>query len=269
MTVARLFFLLAVSLQAADWLNEGGDASRHNFQPLERELTPASAPGLKLIWKRTLGDGARLSSPIIMGRLITYRGTVELVFVTSSDGHVYGVDGDFGTLFWTRQLDSKAAVCAAPATPALTPNPPDVDPDDDGPQPRRPLYVLAPDAMLHSLNPIDGKDDAAARPMACAAALVVRRSRADILKRRPYVAAWKDDRGKARRFPNAVVAGGVAFVLTRSTGELSAFDAVSRRLLFRGGATSPTGSALAVANGHVCFTASDATLYCYGFPVER
>lgn len=255
MTVARAFVLFTVTLQAADWLNEGGDAHQRNFQALERELTPASVPALKLIWKRKLGEQARLSSPIIMGRLITFRGTVELVFVTSSDGHVYAVDGDFGKVFWDRKLDSQSDVCRNPATPALTPNPPDVDPDDDGEQPKRPLYVLAPDAMLHSLNPIDGKDGAMARPFHCSSALVVKRSKAAALK--------------TRRVARAVTAGGVAFVLIPSTGELQAFDAVTHAALYRSGPTSPTTSALAVANGHVCFTASDAALYCFGFPLDR
>lgn len=248
----RLFFLFTMSLQAADWLNEGGDARRRNVQPLERELSTASVPGLKLIWKRKLGEGARLSSPVIMGRLITYRGTVELVFVTASDGSVYAVDGDFGTVFWTRKLEGSGR-CKKPATPALTPNPKGVDPDDDGEQPRRPLYVVAPDGMLHSLNPIDGRDDGAARRFGCPGSLVVKGSK---------VAA-------ADHIPSAVRAGGVAFLLSKTTGELEAVDASTRVSLYRSGPASPTVSSLAVANGHVCFTASDATLSCFGFPVER
>ena len=96
--------LLLLLLLGADWLNEGGDALRRNAQPLEREITPATAAGLKLIWKRKLGEGAGLSSPVILGRLITYRGTVELIYVASADGHVYAVDGDFGKVFWTRAV---------------------------------------------------------------------------------------------------------------------------------------------------------------------
>ena len=269
MTVARIFGFLSLTLQAADWLNEGG---QHNFQPLERELTPASVPGLKLIWKRKLGDGAvRLSSPVIMGRLITYRGTVELVFVNSSDGHVYAVDGDSGKIFWTRRFESAAGAapvkCSEAATPALTPNPADVDPDDDGPQPRRPLFVLASDG-LHTLNPIDGKDDRPpARRAFCAGALVVRKGKAERL-RASRDAIWKDAFGVRHRFDGAVVAGGVAFALDPSSGELQAFDALARRPLYRSGPIAATASSLAVANGHVCFTASDGTLYCFGFPLD-
>ena len=269
MNAVRMFVLFALSLQAADWLNEGGDAHRRNFQPLERELTPASVPNLKLTWKLKLGHKANLSSPVILGRLITYRGTVELVFVSSSDGHVYAVDADFGKVFWTRALESEAPRCTVPATPALTPNPPDVDPDSDDPQPPRPLYVLGADAMLHALDPIDGKDHAAPRQASCAPSLVVRNAKPVPAKAAPAVAHWKDAHGLSHTFPNAVVAGGVAFVLSKTTGELQAFDALTKRRLYKSGPTSSAASALAVANGHVCFTASDATLYCFGFPVER
>ena len=249
MTAGRLFVFFGLSLQAADWLNEGVR------QPLEREITPTSVKDLKLIWKRTLGGGARLSSPVIMGRLITYRGTVELVFVSSSDGHVYAVDGDFGKVFWTRDLGSGPSKCLVPATPALTPNPPGVDPDADEEPPRRPLYAQAPDSLSHAINPANGKDfeDEPARRGSCAAALVVKKGRAGGMK--------------GTRAP--VVAGGVAFSLEPSTGELLGVDARTRQALFRSGPTSPTTSALAVANGHVCFSASDATLYCFGFPMEK
>ena len=245
----RLLVLFAFTLDAADWLNEGGT---RNVQPLERELIPASVPGLKLLWKLRLGEGAALSSPIIMGRLITYRGTLELIFVASSDGHVYAVDGDFGKLFWTRKLDFTATKCVVPATPALTPNPTGADPDDDGEQPPRPLYVQAPDAMVHSLNPINGKDGAPAKATSCAAAWVVKNGTAKPLK------------------PNrhAVIAGAVAFTLAQETGELQAFNALTKKTLFKSGPSSPTKSAIAIANGHVCFTAA-TDLYCYGFPLEH
>ena len=247
MTVASVFLFFALTLEAADWLNEG------RVQPLEREITRATAKDLKLIWKRKLGDGARLSSPVVMGRLITYRGTVELVFTSSSDGRVYAVDGDFGKVFWTRDLVAGSSKCAEPATPGLTPNPPGVDPDDDGEQPRRPLYVQAPDGVVHSLNPIDGKDDGRAVRMPCAGALVARKNRAKALK--PV------------RGP--VVAGGVEFSLLPATGVLTAVDAVSRAGLFRSEPMGKTGSALAIANGHVCFTGGDSKLFCFGFPMER
>lgn len=264
---AALILLAIATLQSADWINEGGNARRTNWQPEEREITPASARNLKLIWKRQLGGGGhQLSTPIILGRLITYRGTVELVFVTSSKGFVYAVDGDFGKVFWTHQLPLNSNRCATVATPALTPLAPGFDPDDDGPQPLRPLYVLAPDAMLHTLNPIDGKDYSMPRPASCAASLVVRGTKSYAAGPAPNNAVWRDARGARHTYPGAVVAGGVAFVLQKSTGELQAFDALTRELLYRSGPTNPAAGSLAVANGHVCFTALDSTLYCFGFP---
>ena len=244
---------LFVMLLAADWLNEGGDARRRNVQPLERAITPARVGGLKLIWKQKLGDGAGLSSPVIMGRLITYRGTVELVFVAAADGRVYAVDGDFGKIFWTRRLEVGAARCGAVATPGLAPIAPGVDPDEDVEQPTRPLFVVSADGVLQGLNPVDGKDVGAARRVGCVDGLVVKKGRAVGFRR-----------GALR----PLVAGGVAFRLVPETGELVGVEAGTGRELFRGEAVGATSSALAVANGHVCFSAS-ATLYCYGFPEEH
>lgn len=100
------------------------------------------------------------------------------------------------------------------------------------------------------------------------------------------LAAWADDRGtqwvmagltafrladggltKAWERPESaapVVANGVVFAA--AGGKLWALDGASGRVLFSGGDVGDAG-ALAVANGHVCFTSGD-TLYCFGLPME-
>ena len=68
--------------------------------------------------------------------------------------------------------------------------------------------------------------------------------------------------------PDAIgVANGVVFAL--DGGALLALDAGSGRELFSSGMIGSRGrsSALAIANGHVCFAASQ-TLFCYGLPIE-
>jgi outer membrane protein assembly factor BamB len=111
---------------------------------------------LKIIWKAKLA-GAAFSSPVILGRLVTHRGTVELVFVLSSSGYLYAVDGDFGKIFWTRRL---ASFRNQPPTPVLAPPAPDYneEEDDDVPQPLRPLYALSGDGRLHVIHPGLGSD---------------------------------------------------------------------------------------------------------------
>ena len=43
--------------------------------------------------------------PIIMGRLISYRGFRELAFVGSNADIVYAIDADLGTIFWQKHLE--------------------------------------------------------------------------------------------------------------------------------------------------------------------
>ena len=74
-----------------------------------------------------------------------------------------------------------------------------------------------------------------------------------------------------------VIAHGVVFAL--ASGEhvasrhatLYALDAHTGKTLYSSGDAITSfvhSSALAVANGHICFGTSDNTLYCFGFPIE-
>ncbi len=145
----------------ADWTNRGGDASHSNWQRRETAINPSNAANLQAIWKRPL-NGTAFSSPVILGRLVTHRGTVELVFILTNTGDLYAVDGDFGTVFWKRHFDGyRPSPCQRDVpTPVLAPAPPnqDEEEDDDAPQPLRPLYVLTTDGRLHAVHPGLGSD---------------------------------------------------------------------------------------------------------------
>ncbi|MDQ6701386.1 MAG: hypothetical protein M3Z36_14500 [Acidobacteriota bacterium] len=70
-----------------------------------------------------------------------------------------------------------------------------------------------------------------------------------------------------------VVANGVVFALASGAFKhaiLYALDAATGARLFSSGdaVKSETHSGLALANGHVCFTTVDNTLYCFGIPIE-
>ena len=74
-----------------------------------------------------------------------------------------------------------------------------------------------------------------------------------------------------------VVANGVVFALTSGDqagsrhAALYALDAHTGKMLYSSGDAITSfvhSSALAVANGHICFGTSDNTLYCFGFPID-
>lgn len=69
----------------------------------------------------------------------------------------------------------------------------------------------------------------------------------------------------------AAVANGVLYVTSDAAeGTLSAFDADGGKKLYASDAQSSAAepSAPAIANGHVCFTAKDLTLRCFGLPLD-
>lgn len=239
----------------ADWLNVGGNARHDGRQPDERDLTAASAPGIKLLWQRQPGT-AKLSAPVILGRLITYRGSVALVFVASADGNVYALDADFGKVFWTRQLEFDASRrCPTITAPALAPLGKGVDADDDGPQPFRGLYVVAPDGMLHVLDPVNGKDHAAPRRFGCPPSLYV------------------DARGRAHAWnkavPDEVRTPALVFRVKPDSGVLTV-SSHAGPLVWQSPALPLPASPLAVADSRVCVvTATDTTVRCFGLPPDR
>ena len=159
--------------RAADWPTYGGDAQRSGWQKREKDLNTGNVHELTLLWKRQLDNQSKgwnsLTSPVLLGPIITHRGIKELVFVASSSDNVYAVDADLGRLFWKRHIDSPAAPdrkSSAPCGSGLTATPvigppqaAPVNQDDTEPStPVRPLYVLSSDGRLHTIRPSDGND---------------------------------------------------------------------------------------------------------------
>ncbi|MDQ6701387.1 MAG: hypothetical protein M3Z36_14505 [Acidobacteriota bacterium] len=168
-----LLFLAIPPARAADWLTYGGDPQRSGWQKREKDLNPGNVHELKLLWKRQLDAGSNaansLTSPVLLGPIITHRGIKELVFVAGSSDIVFAVDADLGRLFWERHIESEAGTdrkstspCAAGLTATPVIGPPQVatvnDDEGEGSTPLRPLYVLSSDGRLHSIRPSDGKD---------------------------------------------------------------------------------------------------------------
>jgi outer membrane protein assembly factor BamB len=166
--LAALALFGSLGAPAADWVSEGGDAQRSGWQPRERDLTAANVNGMKLLWKKELDDRS-LTSPVMLGPIITHRGIKELVFVAGASNHFYAVDADLGRIFWTRHIETAAiqkpdSRCNSfvPATPVIAPElltagqaPPG---DDEGHTPIRPIYFVASDGELHRISPSTGED---------------------------------------------------------------------------------------------------------------
>ena len=68
----------ALLLLGADWASQSGNPQRDGWARNERDLTKDKIPDLKLLYKTRLENKAfgldALTSPFIIGNLITYRG---------------------------------------------------------------------------------------------------------------------------------------------------------------------------------------------------
>jgi outer membrane protein assembly factor BamB len=177
-----------------NWPTYSGDAQRSGWQKTETRITKDTVKDLQLLWKLKLEaqpKGPRpLLPPVILGRLISYRGFKELAFVATNSDMVYAVDADLGKMFWQKHLEfvsneaqaaGSSATCpggltatpvmpvpappAAPAAPAPPATPAAAGrgargnalPVNAGPSP---LYVLSSDGRIHRLNTSTGDDRA-------------------------------------------------------------------------------------------------------------
>src|SRR5688572_8047230 len=95
---------------AADWLTDGGDTRRTNWQQDEKIITKTNVKDLKLIWKVKLDNKPRqmhsLLEPLIIGSVNTAIGPKQLVIQAGVSDNLYALDADTGQIVWKRHFDS-------------------------------------------------------------------------------------------------------------------------------------------------------------------
>jgi outer membrane protein assembly factor BamB len=111
--------------RGGNWPTSGGDAQRSGWEGTDPRFSKDTVKDLQLLFKIKLesqSKGSRpLLPPIIMGRLISYRGFRELAFVGSNADIVYAIDADLGTIFWQKHLEYSTREPQVTATTAECP----------------------------------------------------------------------------------------------------------------------------------------------------
>lgn len=157
-------FLLGAPLPAADWLTDGGDSKRNNWQKDEHILTKENVGKMQLLWKRKLDNEPRqmhsLLEPLIIGRIDTPKGPKEMVIQAGVSDNVYALDARTGDLLWKRHFESTyqdpengrrpSVLCPGGMTANVTVGP------GDGPGKYK-IYAASWDGRLHILNAGDGE----------------------------------------------------------------------------------------------------------------
>ena len=112
-----LFCLCTVTLgggaaQAQDWRTAGYDAQRSQWVRSERNIAPdtVKSPGFQLLWKMQFENEPRqmsaMTTPVLLDRLVGFRGFRALAFFGTSSGRIYAVDTDLARIEWERRIES-------------------------------------------------------------------------------------------------------------------------------------------------------------------
>jgi outer membrane protein assembly factor BamB len=160
-----LLFVVAGAAFAADWLTDGGDTFRTNWQKDETILTKDNVKGLRLLWKTRLDNEPRqmhsLLEPLVIGRVQTAKGPKEMVIQAGVSDNVYGIDAKTGEILWKRHFENTwreppgsrppSVLCPGGMTANVTIGP------GDAPG-KYIIYAASWDGRLHLVNASDGEE---------------------------------------------------------------------------------------------------------------
>jgi outer membrane protein assembly factor BamB len=99
---------------SAEWTTSGLDAQRTGWLQSDARLTKDAVQKneLKFLWKAQFENAPRqlnsLTEPIILDRLIGFRGFKALAFIGGSADRLFAIDTDLGKPYWTSNLNYTA-----------------------------------------------------------------------------------------------------------------------------------------------------------------
>jgi outer membrane protein assembly factor BamB len=170
--------------RGGNWPTYGGDALRSGWSGTETSISKDTVKDMQLLWKlkfEAQPKGTRpISPPVILSRLISYRGFKELAFTATNADIVYSIDADLGTMFWQKHLEYAARDPQATTSTSRCPGGLTAMPTMPVPAPRggaagrgaptpgqrgsafiggpASVYAISSDGRLHRLNTSTGDD---------------------------------------------------------------------------------------------------------------
>ena len=108
----RLSIALAISqfcaaAFAAEWLTDGKNSQRTNWQEEEKIFSAANAKDIKLLWKVKLDNETRqmhsLFIPLIVERVNTSSGPKQILIETGVSDNIYAIEVETGNVLWKKQ----------------------------------------------------------------------------------------------------------------------------------------------------------------------
>lgn len=111
---------IAVYAQSGEWTTGQFDAQRTSWVRADERLTKdaVTAGNFRFLWSARFQNESRqlnaLTPPVILDRLIGYRGFKALAFVGGSADRVFAIDTDLAKPYWTAHLTYSAATGGQP-----------------------------------------------------------------------------------------------------------------------------------------------------------
>src|SRR6187401_3109455 len=110
LTFASAVFLTGLVAPGADWLTDGGDPQRNNWQKDEKLLSVTTAKDIKMLWKIRFDNEVRamhnLLPPLVIGSVNTPDGPKQLVIQAGVSDNLYAIDAETGKQVWHVKFDS-------------------------------------------------------------------------------------------------------------------------------------------------------------------
>src|SRR5437867_3170551 len=98
-----------------EWLTSNADAQHSSWIRTDSKISKEGMekPGFQFLWKMRLDNEAKqlnsLTQPVLLDRLIGYRGFKSLAFVGGSSDTVYAIDYDLARIYWKTKFNSSPA----------------------------------------------------------------------------------------------------------------------------------------------------------------
>lgn len=112
--------LLDAQARGGEWTTTAGDAQRTSWVRADDRLTSEAVRNgeFKFLWKAKFDNDTRqlnaLTEPVLLDRLIGYRGFKALAFVGGSADRLFAIDTDLAKPYWTTHVTYAAATGGQP-----------------------------------------------------------------------------------------------------------------------------------------------------------
>ncbi len=141
----------ATSTTHYDWRQFGFDSQHSGNDTLETMISASNVVSLTKRFKVTL-PGVADGSPAYLSQVTTPGGVQDLLFLSTTAGHIMAVNAHNGALVWMHQYPAGSCTFGNPPVPCFSTSAPAVDPN------RQYVYAYGLDGYIHKYQVGDGTE---------------------------------------------------------------------------------------------------------------